>query len=160
MNIITKLKDRILRHTILVRKRKMFYINENNVVIEPESCFSNMTHREWFSNININLNKTIRGYYNDGLIMIYTGLDHDVKELPAVSVVLSVYEYFIKNKCKVNKIGLGSYHSRWRTFIGKDWKPRYIVNMEDIARAFLEGNKNKVWVKKENILGIMSVLTS
>lgn len=142
--IITKIKDKLLRHTILVRSRKMFYIENNSEIIEPEFCYKNMTHREWFSNIGLDVSDKflLRGYYRNGLIMLYTGLDHDIKYFPCVEVIVKIYKYFLQKGYLINKIGLGSYHSKWRTLIGKDWKEKYTLDIQDVRKLACVSDKN------------------
>lgn len=152
-DIITKIKDRILRHTILVRSRKMFYVKDCQV-IEPDICYKNMTHREWFSNIGLDVSNKflLRGYYRNGLVMLYTGLDHDIKYFPCVEVIMSVYKYFITKEYFVNKIGLGSYHSKWRTLIGKDWKEKYTLDIQNVRElaCIFDRNFENIYTYKYN----------
>lgn len=155
-NIITKIKDILLRHTILVRSRRMFYIDKFGKVIEPNPIYKNMTHREWFSNIGLDIADISiwRGYYRNGLIMLYTGLNHDLNNgFPSVKNIISVYSYFIP-QCFINNFCIGSIHSFWKTLIGKDWNPKFCIDVsviDDIWYSYkykkTKKDLNRMWIK-------------
>ena len=149
-NIITKLKDRLLRFTILMRKRQMFYLE----LIEsrsgdwykmkfPTKKYQNMTHREWFSNIGIKLDQVTRGYYYDGVMMLYGGLDHKafVLNKKTRAKILDAYSQLQAKGYEVKKIGIGGINSRWRTLIGKQWKAEYYIDMFLFPTTIKKENK-------------------
>lgn len=149
---LTKIKDKLLRHTILVRSRDMFYIEKNFEIIEPEFCYKNMTHREWFNNIGLDVSDKflLRGYYRNGLIMLYTGLDHDIKYFPCVEIIIKIYKYFLQKGYLINKIGLGAYSNKWRTLIGKDWKEKYILDIQDVRKLACISDSENIYTYRYN----------
>ena len=74
--------------------------------------------------------------------MLYTGLDHDIKYFPCVEIIVKIYKYFLQKGHLINKIGLGSYHSKWRTLIGKDWKEKYTLDIQDVRKLACVSDKN------------------
>lgn len=151
--LVVYAKDHLLRHSLLVKTRTMFWLNENSKGIwevkVPIGKFSQMTHRELFAHlqllgIDVSLEETIRGYYNpkNGKIRVYSGVNHGFPHAP-LSAYLVIYNYF-KDK-EITEFGVGSVHNRWRTFVGKDWD--YMAELD--LRALELGKC--VWIKKVKI---------
>lgn len=104
--------------------RKPFYIDENTLLVKfPTASHMNTSHAEWFNKDGIPFIHTVRGYYKEDYIMLYTN-DFDI---PNVSVQLLVYlfEYFPK----INWIGLGCHKST----PGEIWKPKLAVYRQTIT---------------------------
>lgn len=154
------LKDRLLRHSLLVKTRTMFWLEQSPYnksmweVKVPVGKFKTMTHRELFAHlqllgIDVSLEKTIRGYYNpkNGVIRVYSGVEHGMPDNHPSHcnfyAFLTIYNYF-KDK-GITEFGVGSVHSRYRTFIGKDWDALFELDL----RALELGKC--VWIKKVSL---------
>lgn len=146
--IYTKIKDRILRTLPFIKTREMFYINPSTLlIIEPDDKYKNMTHREWFDNLGYKEIKDweglTRGYYRNNKIKIFSGVDHGCSLIKDIrKSVLNSYKYFLNKGYDIKEIHVGNIHSTLRTFMNKDWKPMYIVDMNKLI------NNNKVNIIK------------
>lgn len=137
-DLITKIKDTILRHTLLLIKRNMFYIENpssknhwNYRIVEAVyPKYRNMTHREWFRNIGVDISSVTRGYYYKGIIKIYDGNHHIIPKSNIKEKSACAYQYFTENGKKVKAVHLGGKPNMFSTLLGINWKPTEIIIFE------------------------------
>ena len=133
-DLIISFKDIVLKHSLLLIKRNMFYIenpsfkkNDYTLIEAVEPKYKNMTHREWFKNIGVDITSVTRGYYYDGVIKIYDGIDHIIPKSNINEKALCAYHYFNDKGKKIKSIHLGGKPNIFATLLGRNWKPSEIL---------------------------------
>lgn len=106
-------------------KRKPFYIDSDTGLIKfPSAKYMNSSHAAWFSNDGIPYLHTVRGYFFDDFIMVYT----NNFEIPNVSIL--TLDYLFAFFPYIKWIGLGCDRGE----IGKVWNPKYKIYRDDKVR--------------------------
>ena len=133
-NLILCVKDFVLKHSLLLIKRNMFYIenpsprNYGYTIIEAvDNRYKNMTHREWFGNMNVDITSVTRGYYYNGVIKIYDGIDHTTPKVDVTEKAMCAYRYFSDRGKHVESIHLGGKPNALFTLLGINWIPSEIL---------------------------------
>lgn len=98
--------------------RKPLYIHPETLLVKfPSARHMNCSHAEWFSAEGIPYLHTIRGYYVDDYVMLYTN-DFEIPDV-VVKILNYIFEYFPNIKW----IGLGCNKGQ----PGEIWKPKLKV---------------------------------
>lgn len=99
-------------------ERKPFYVHPESFLIKfPSAKHMNVSHAKWFSEDGIPYIHTIRGYWKDNFVMLYTN-DFEMPDI-SVKFMSYVFEYFPT----VDWIGLGCNKGE----PGKQWTPKLKV---------------------------------
>lgn len=88
--------------------RTMFYFKRDNIVF-PDYKHVNSSHKEWFKDEGIDINKVIRGYKKNLNIYLYIGETFDIPNVTynMIKQILNIFPdiWHIYLGCQIGEIG-------------------------------------------------------
>lgn len=121
MDIEIRNEEDLIREREFHKYRKMFYFdNKTGDIRFPSAKFVDMSHKEWFDNIKVDIKKVIRGFYDGFNVYCYIGNNFDIPNI-SVNQVLQLKSIF-----NFDDVYLGMNAGK----IGTTWAPIMEINVK------------------------------
>lgn len=103
--------------------RKMFYFDAKSGDIRfPSDEYRNMSHKQWFNDIKVDIKKVIRGFYDGYDVYLYIGDNFDIPNI-SINQILQLQYIF-----KINSVYLGMNIGT----IGTIWSPKMEIAITEL----------------------------